>query len=224
MADLIGGLFGAPAFDNLPSMRGFGFGDKEGGARSGAGPGPGPRSGAKSGPTVGGRRGRQSRAIVEKVFSCSLRELCEGCEKKLRATDTVIDPMTGHPRTVSHVYRIEVKPGWKDGTRVTFPPTAEGLRSICFVMHEKPHKYLRREGDSLVYICGITEQQAQRGVRIRVPLPSKGDPPVDISTRGRHVRDGDEMVLPDLGMPVKGGPKRGPFKIQFRVQSTKAHA
>lgn len=191
-------LFGAPLFDDASGMRGMGSGDRR-------------RT----------RRSYASRAPpVEKDFWCSLRELCEGCEKKMRVTDEVIDPRTGQSRRVSHVYRLVVEPGWKEGTRVTFPPTSDGLRSMCFVLRQKPHQYLKREGDCLVYECPLTKDQARKGVKVSVPMLSKSDPPIEISTKGEVISDGKEMLLPGLGMPRRGSMKgtRGPFKIRFRLQ------
>ncbi|CAN0518256.1 unnamed protein product, partial [Ectocarpus sp. 8 AP-2014] len=214
-ASLFGGLFGSPSFDD-PS----GVGSKRNGGFHGA-PGQG-RSRRRQ-----RRRPRQSGPPVEKEFWCSLRELYEGCEKKLRVTDTVSDPFTGQSRKVSHVYRIAVKPGWKEGTRVTFPAKREGLRSICFVLRQKRHRYLRREGDCLVYDCRLTDDQARRGVRISVPLLSKADPPVELTTKGQEVYHNKEMLLPGLGMPTKsggGGSGRGAFKIKFLLQQRSGKA
>ncbi|CAN0198025.1 unnamed protein product [Ectocarpus sp. 6 AP-2014] len=216
-ASLFGGLFGPPSFDD-PS----GVGSKRKGGFHG-GPGQG-RSRPRQRP-----RPRQSGPPVEKEFWCSLRELYEGCEKKLRVTDTVSDPFTGQSRKVSHVYRIAVKPGWKEGTRVTFPAKREGLRSICFVLRQKRHRYLRREGDCLVYDCRLTDDQARRGVRISVPLLSKADPPVELTTKGQEVYHNKEMLLPGLGMPTKsggggGGGDRGAFKIKFLLQQRSGKA
>lgn len=205
-SSLFGSMFGSPAFDGFQ-----GTGDSRGrgsGFRAGSG-------------RQQQQRRRHAGPPVEKEFWCSLRELYEGCEKKLKVTDTVIDPRTGRARRVSHVYRIAVKPGWKDGTRVTFPPNREGLRSICFVLRQKRHRFLRREGDSLVYECRLTEDQARRGVRISVPLLSKADPPIELTTKGQEVYHNKEMLLPGLGMPTKssrGEGGRGSFKIKFLLQ------
>ncbi|CAN0385399.1 unnamed protein product, partial [Ectocarpus sp. 13 AM-2016] len=209
---LFGGMFGSPSFDDSS-----GVGSKRKGGFHGA-PGQG-RSRRR-------QRSRQPRPPVEKEFWCSLRELYEGCEKKLRVTDTVSDPFTGQSRKVSHVYRIAVKPGWKEGTRVTFPATREGLRSICFVLRQKRHRYLRREGDCLVYECRLTDDQARRGVRISVPLLSKADPPVELTTKGQEVYHNKEMLLPGLGMPTKSGSGggRGAFKIKFLLQQRSGKA
>lgn len=119
------------------------------------------------------------------------------------------------------MYKITVKPGWKEGTRVTFPPTADGLRSICFVLRQKRHRFLTREGDCLVYECKLTEEQARKGVRVSVPMLSKSDPPIDLTTKGQEIYDGKEMLLPGLGMPTKGrggvAAGRGSFKIKFKL-------
>lgn len=214
-SSLFGSVFGSPAFDGFTGAGDSGV--RRRGGRFRAGP--------------GGRHQQQRRHAtgppVEKEFWCSLRELYEGCEKKLKVTDTVTDPRTGQSRKASHVYRIAVKPGWKDGTRVTFPPNREGLRSICFVLRQKRHRYLRREGDSLVYECRLTEDQARRGVRISVPLLSKADPPIELTTKGQEVYHNKEMLLPGLGMPTKnsrGGGGRGSFKIKFVLQQRSGKA
>lgn len=211
-SSLFGSTFGSPAFDGFPGAAG------ESGGRGGR---------FRAAP--GRQQRRHTGPPVEKEFWCSLRELYEGCEKKLKVTDTVMDPRTGQSRKVSHVYRIAVKPGWKDGTRVTFPPNREGLRSICFVLRQKRHRYLRRDGDSLVYECRLTEDQARRGVRISVPLLSKADPPIELTTKGQDVYHNKEMLLPGLGMPTKntrGEGGRGSFKIKFLLpqRSGKAFA
>ncbi|CAN0088502.1 unnamed protein product [Scytosiphon promiscuus] len=217
---LFGSLFG---FDDLAGMAG---GTGSSGARPGRrGRFDGARGQQRQGRPRPGRRRRQQSAgpPAEKEFWCSLRELYEGCEKKMRVTDAVTDPGTGRTRAVSHVYRIAVKPGWKEGTRVTFPANREkGLRSICFVLRQKRHRYLRREGDSLVYECRLTEDQARRGVRVSVPLLSKADPPVEVSTKGQELYHNKEMLLPGLGMPTKSG--RGPFKVKFLLDQRSAKA
>lgn len=218
-SSLFGDMFGSPAFDDLHGM---------GGSGGGAGRGRGGGRGSRAAPgRQQQKRRRQSGPPLEKEFWCSLRELYEGCEKKLKVTDTVTDPWTGQTRKVSHVYRINVKPGWKEGTRVTFPPNREGLRSICFVLRQKRHRYLRREGDFLVYECRLTEDQARRGVKISVPLLSKTDPPIELTTKGQDVYHNKEMLLPGLGMPTKNGGGeggRGSFKIKFLLQQRSGKA
>lgn len=201
------GLFGS-SFDDLSGMHGLGRQGRAAGRRD--------------------PRGRSDSGVpVQKEFWCSLKELYEGCDKKMKVTDSIRDPFTGQTRWVSHVYKISVKPGWKEGTKITFPPTSDGLCSICFVLRQRPHRYLSREGDCLVYECCLTEKQARKGVKISVPLLSESDAPIELTVKGNDAYDGKEMLLPALGMPVKGGApgQRGSFKVKFKLQhSGKAFA
>lgn len=50
---------------------------------------------------------------------------------------------------------VNVKPGWKAGTKITFPSEGDdggpGLPAdLVFVVAEKPHPTLQREGHNLV--------------------------------------------------------------------------
>jgi DnaJ homolog subfamily B member 4 len=97
--DMLGGMFGSPAFDNLPSMRGFNF--KQDASSSSS----------SSGQQYEYEYSPASKPPLERPFDCSLEELFTGCKKRYRVTDTVADPLTGRPKSVSHTYDIAVKPG-----------------------------------------------------------------------------------------------------------------
>jgi DnaJ-class molecular chaperone len=96
--DMLGGMFGSPAFDNLPSMRGFNFKQDS-------------SSSSSSGQQYDYEYSPASKLPLERPFDCSLEELFTGCKKRYRVTDTVADPLTGRPKSVSHTYDIAVKPG-----------------------------------------------------------------------------------------------------------------
>ncbi|MED6209813.1 hypothetical protein PIB30_058293 [Stylosanthes scabra] len=59
-------------------------------------------------------------AAVENVLSCSLEDLYKGVKKKMKISRTVYDAF-GKSRNVEEILTIEIKPGWKKGTKVTFP-------------------------------------------------------------------------------------------------------
>ncbi|CAM9336928.1 unnamed protein product [Chrysoparadoxa australica] len=187
LSDVLGGMFGSSTFDDLPSMKGFHFGKKTGGS---------------------------SKKTLERPVQCSLDELYSGCTKRFKVSQNVADAF-GQKHPVSNVYEVNVKPGWKEGTRVTFPPK-DGIGSVRFVIKEKPHKYLKRIGDDLIYECQLTESQASRGVKVKIPLLQKGEK-VELSTTGENVYTGMVKTLDKLGMPIKGGPKRGRLLIKFEV-------
>jgi DnaJ-class molecular chaperone len=141
--------------------------------------------------------------------TCTLEELATGAIKKLKVT------FQGE----ENVQTIQLKPGWKEGTKITFDGRARGHPTMIYVIEEAPHKYLRRDGNNLHYTCWISESQTNGGIHIKVPLPtgdvwSKTIPKSDESA----VSNGEKLVIPSKGMPVKGGPQRGDLIVEFRVR------
>jgi len=59
-------------------------------------------------------------------------------------------------KTVEEVLKIDIKPGWKRGTKITFPgkgnQEAESKTpdDLIFVVDEKPHAFFKRDGNDLV--------------------------------------------------------------------------
>ena len=56
---------------------------------------------------------------------------------------------------------IDIKPGWKAGTKITFP--REGDQSpntvpadIVFIIKDKPHQFFKRDGCDLVFTARIS--------------------------------------------------------------------
>ncbi len=65
--------------------------------------------------------------IVKRALPCTLEELHSGFSKKLKITRNIQDSASGQVRQESHVLLVEGKPGWKAGTKLTFP----GVRRSC---------------------------------------------------------------------------------------------
>mmetsp|Transcript_33392 Transcript_33392/g.50349 ORF Transcript_33392/g.50349 Transcript_33392/m.50349 type:complete len:411 (-) Transcript_33392:31-1263(-) len=152
-------------------------------------------------------------------FHCTLEELATGRTKKLKVTIPVFDDETGQTIPQNKIYTVDVKPGWKSGTKIKFKAKA-GFPPITFVLKVKPHPYLTRDVDNLVWNCRLTERQAKKGAKLKVPLPNGEN--LEISTQDRApCRDGDTMTIHGKGMPLKGGDvhNRGDLIIKFRVVS-----
>jgi len=95
-----------------------------------------------------------------------------------------------------------------------------GSRRMVFEVEELPHKYLKRNGDDLVYICRISEDQARRGgIKIKVPLPT-GDTWTHVFPRNNNgtISNGQRHIEANKGMPIKGGPERGKLIVEFRIR------
>lgn len=166
-----------------------------------------------------GRFKRKAAGPIERDLPCTLEELYSGATKRLKIT-----PQSGD---TPEMLTITVKPGWKEGTRVTFRgmggPPPHGFhpqvpRDLVFVVKEKPHATFTRQGKDLhapvrvplvKALCGGRVQaETLEKKMIEVPVPE----PMDVETT---------VVVPGEGMPdQKGGPK-GDLHLRLRAEMPK---
>jgi DnaJ family protein B protein 4 len=57
---------------------------------------------------------------IEHTLPCTLEELYKGTTKRLKISRNVTDA-SGRTERVTETLSVDVKPGWKRGTKVTFP-------------------------------------------------------------------------------------------------------
>ena len=68
-----------------------------------------------------GRATPKQDTTVEKELYLALEEVYRGCMKKMKISRRVLND-DGHTSSVrDKILTIVVKPGWKEGTRITFP-------------------------------------------------------------------------------------------------------
>ena len=219
--------FGAPGsnpFDDM--MSGF-----MGGAMGGPGTGgtkvsfPGGTGGRVDFSDFGGAFGgfstqqQQQDKPVEHVLELGLEDLFHGCTKKMKISRKVLGA-DGTTTNEDKILTIDVKPGWKAGTKVTFP--REGDQSvgripsdIVFIIGEKKHEHFTRDGNNLKYEAKISLKQALCGGKIEVPRIKGKSLTV---TLNEVVRPGAEKHIPDEGMPVSKQPgKRGDLVVCYDI-------
>lgn len=88
----------------------------------------------------------------------------------MKITRKITDANSGRAMEVEDILEIDVKPGWKDGTKVTFAGKGDELRGrpaqdVQFVIKEQPHSLFKREGNDLVYTARIQLVDALVGGR-----------------------------------------------------------
>lgn len=152
---------------------------------------------------------------------CTLSELYNGCtksfnvkRKRFNSDKELVDD--------EKILTINIKPGWKQGTKITFP--AEGDEStdsitpdIVFVIQEKPDPKLGycREGNNLIYTYQITLADALSDCSLQVPtldnrLLSFACPEV--------VSPYYEKKILGEGMPISKSPgAKGDLIIRFHI-------
>ncbi|KAL2339769.1 hypothetical protein Fmac_007709 [Flemingia macrophylla] len=157
---------------------------------------------------------------IEKKLECTLEELCYGCKKNIMITRDVLTD-TGGIVQEEELLTINVQPGWKKRTTITFEgkgnerPGAYREDIIC-IISEKRHELFRREGDDLELSVEIPLVKALTGCTILVPL--LGGQHMNL-TLDDIIYPRYEKIIPGQGMPISSEPgKRGNLKITFLVQ------
>ncbi|KAK4364967.1 hypothetical protein RND71_016325 [Anisodus tanguticus] len=123
--------------------------------------------------------------------------------------------------TESEILTIDVKPGWKKGTKITFPDKGnEQLNKLpadlVFVIDEKPHDVYKRDGNDLIRNHKVTLVEALGGTIVNLTTLDGRKLTIPMS---EIVRPGYELVLAKEGMPITKEPgNRGDLKIKFDVK------
>lgn len=211
--------------DDDVEMGGTGMGGMPGGFASmfGGMPGMGGMPGGM--PGMGGmgggrRRGPAKSNTIVNELQIPVEDLYKGITKKLKITRTVHES-NGTARDESKVVTIDVKPGWKDGTKVTFEGEGDVYpdrrpADIVFVIREKPSQYYKRSGNDIVYDIPINLSQALTGVKLTLPHPS-GDEVV-VNVTDVISPNYPKKVVRGKGMPISKAPGTyGDLIVNFQI-------
>lgn len=170
---------------------------------------------------AGAGAGQQRKAPpVENALPCSLEDLFKGAKKKMKISRTILD-VTGKTRTVEEILTIDIKPGWKKGTKITFPEKGNqepGVipSDLIFVVDEKPHSVYKRDGNDLVVDQEITLLEALTGKNLELTTLDGRNLIISVTD---IIKPGYEMVVPNEGMPIsKELHKKGNLRIKFNVK------
>lgn len=123
-------------------------------------------------------------------------------------------------RTLEEILTIDVKPGWKKGTKITFPEKGNqepGVipADLIFVIDEKPHSVYKRDGNDLLAEAEITLLEALTGKTLELTMLDGRNLMLPLT---EIVKPGYELVVPNEGMPVSKDPRRkGNLRIKIDV-------
>ncbi|KAL8424880.1 hypothetical protein Efla_002999 [Eimeria flavescens] len=177
-------------------------------------------TGARRCGSMQGSMGASSKPrAYERDLVCSLEELYSGTTKKMKIGRTRFH--NGQPVKEDSVVAVDVKAGWKEGTKVTF--AGEGGQEapngppgdLVFVVKCRPHARFVRDGSHLVYRVPLPLIKALTGFTVAVTT---------LDNRTLHVKV-DEVVSPKFrkvvpgeGMPISKKPgEKGDLIIEFDI-------
>ncbi|KAM0791792.1 hypothetical protein ACM66B_004055 [Microbotryomycetes sp. NB124-2] len=167
---------------------------------------------------------------IVKQLPVSLEDLYKGTTKKLRVTKK---RRAGGEE--ANTLEINVKPGWKAGTKIRFNgaghETAGGAQDMVFVIEEKPHERFKRDGDDLVVevsvplieaLCGPSSGGSTskslttldgRTIKYELPYPNA-------RTGGKPLQPGQTVKVPNEGMPISrktSTKKKGDLLVKVNI-------
>lgn len=158
---------------------------------------------------------------IEHDLYVTLEDVYGGCQKKMKISKMVM-AHDGGARKEEKILNINVKPGWKAGTKITFPREGDQVpgkipADIVFIIRDKPHPHFKREGSDIKYMSKISLRQSLCGTAVKVPTLS-GET-LSISTVGEIVRPNTVKRLQGRGLPFPKEPSRkGDLLVAFDIQ------
>ncbi|XP_074386601.1 dnaJ homolog subfamily B member 1 isoform X2 [Zonotrichia albicollis] len=144
--------------------------------------------------------GRKQDPPVLHELRVSLEEIYSGCTKKMKISHKRLGPDGKTVRNEDKILTIEVKKGWKEGTKITFPKEGDQTPNnipadVVFVLKDKPHDVFRRDGSDIVYPARISLREALCGCTVTVPT-------LDGRSMPRVFQDVEQPCVPHVPMSL----------------------
>ncbi|XP_070931372.1 dnaJ homolog subfamily B member 13 isoform X4 [Macaca nemestrina] len=168
-----------------------------------------------------GRGVKKQDPPIERDLYLSLEDLFFGCTKKIKISRRVLNE-DGYSSTIKDkILTIDVKPGWRQGTRITFEKEGDQgpniiPADIIFIVKEKLHPRFRRENDNLFFVNPIPLGKALTCCTVEVKTLDDRllNIPINDIIHPKYFKK-----VPGEGMPLPEDPtKKGDLFIFFDIQ------
>lgn len=151
---------------------------------------------------------------------CTLEELYSGCTKKLKIKRKLLDPTTRQPSLSEKIIAVNVKAGWKAGTKLNYAGEGDEYapnkrQDVQLVIEEKAHPIFRRDGDDLHVSMNLTLEEALCGFSKTVTTLDTRE--LKVSNKAVTVPN-QQLKFPNGGMPnQKDSTSKGALIVTFKV-------
>ena len=212
----MGGMGGGHGGGMMPGGMDMGMGGMGmGGGMFGGDDGGGGFSRARHAPAT---QAQEKAPPIQHDLKVSLDDLYTGAVKKVRITKKVTDASSGKSSQVAVTKEISIKPGWKDGTKITYEREGDerpGVipADIIFVLREIPHPVFTRDGNDLKVAIDVSLEDAMRGVN--TSLKSLDNRTISIVEP--HVSPQTAKIIRGEGMMNTKTKKKGDLVVRFNI-------
>lgn len=122
---------------------------------------------------------------------------------------------------MEEILTIEIKPGWKKGTKITFPEKGNEQRGVIpsdlvFIIDEKSHSLFKRDGNDLVVTQKVSLIEALTGYTVQLTTLDGRNLTIPINNT---ISPTYEEAVKGEGMPIPKDPSRkGNLRIKFNIK------
>lgn len=161
--------------------------------------------------------------VVERNLPVTLEDIFKGANKKMKIKRKTFNA-SGQRTTEDKILEMFVKPGLKAGSKIKFSGVGDqeegGTQDLHFIVAEKPHPTLSRDGDDLRTTVELDLKEALTGWKRTVTTIDGKQ--LNVSGSG-PTPPGYEERYPGLGMVLSKKPsERGDFVVQVKVNFPKS--
>jgi len=159
---------------------------------------------------------------IEHNLYVTLEDINTGCSKKMKISKMVVQA-DGNPTKEEKILQINVKPGWKAGTKITFPKEGDQIpgkvpADIVFIIRDKPHGTFKREGSDIKYTAKITLKEALCATG-HLKVPTLTGEVVPLSVHNEVIKPTTVKRIQGRGLPYPKEPtKRGDLIVNFDIK------
>jgi len=159
---------------------------------------------------------------IEHDINVTLEELAVGTTKKFNIKRDRIT--NGRTNREAKLFVVDVKKGWKDGTKVRYPQEANEEYAklpgdIVFIIKSKPHSTFERDNEHLIYTQNIELHEALNGDEKQFAIPMlNSNQKVSLRVGNAIIAPGMERRISGQGLPLQKQPNvRGDLIVKFNV-------
>lgn len=151
----------------------------------------------------------------------SLEEVLSGCTKKMKISRKRLNPDGRTTRTEEKILEVQIRKGWKEGTKITFPKEGDETprnipADVVFVLKDKTHSVFKRDGSDIIYPAKVSLRDALCGCTVNVPTLDSRTVPVTVTD---IVHPGMKRRVSAEGLPYPKRPdRRGDLIVEYEVK------